>query len=68
MTDTHEQATVVKLTVPGMGSDHCSGIVRSSLERLDGIADIHTNISNHRVTVTLEQGGPDADRLRQTVE
>lgn len=68
MTDTHEQATVVKLTVPGMGSDHCSGIVRSSLERLDGIADIHTNISNHRVTVTLEQGGPDAERLRQTVE
>ncbi|SDM13219.1 hypothetical protein SAMN05660860_01871 [Geoalkalibacter ferrihydriticus] len=26
----------VTLTVPGMGSDHCAGIVRTSLERLDG--------------------------------
>ncbi|MCH8552298.1 MAG: heavy metal translocating P-type ATPase [Natronospirillum sp.] len=58
----------VKLTVPGMGSDHCAGIVRSSLDRLSGIDGIHTNISNHRVTVTLQQGGPDADKLRQTVE
>lgn len=26
-----------RLVVPGMGSDHCAGIVRSSIERLDAM-------------------------------
>ncbi|WP_198411178.1 heavy metal translocating P-type ATPase [Marinimicrobium alkaliphilum] len=56
------------ITVPGMGSDHCAGIVRKSLERLDGIASINTNVSNHKVTVAVESGGPEAERLRTTVE
>ncbi|MFU8832921.1 MAG: copper ion binding protein, partial [Wenzhouxiangella sp.] len=42
-----DSAAPVRLTVPGMGSDHCAGLVRDSLERLDGIEEIRTNISNH---------------------
>lgn len=38
-----------RLTVPGMGSDHCAGIVKTSLQRLAGISDIRTNIASHRV-------------------
>ncbi len=30
----------VTLTVPGIGSDHCAGIVRKMLERLDGVGEI----------------------------
>lgn len=66
--NTTQRSLVIKLTVPGMGSDHCAGIVRTSLQRLPGIANIHTNISNHRVTVTLAEDGPEAERLRSTVE
>ncbi|MFC3285002.1 heavy metal translocating P-type ATPase [Litchfieldella rifensis] len=57
-----------ELTVPGMGSDHCAGIVRQTLKRLPGIADIHTNIANHRVSVSVQPGGPDVDALRRAVE
>ena len=31
----------ITLTVPGMGSDHCAGIVRKTLERLDGVQKHH---------------------------
>ena len=58
----------IELIVPGMGSDHCAGIVKDSLSTLDGIAQISTNIARHRVTVTLEAHGPDASLLRRTVE
>jgi len=65
---TNVQNTLFKLTVPGMGSDHCAGIVRQTLNRLDGISEIHTNIANHRVEVTVQPDGPDGEQLRRAVE
>ncbi|MDX5434504.1 MAG: heavy metal translocating P-type ATPase, partial [Halomonas sp.] len=65
MTTTTKRIT---LTVPGMGSDHCAGIVRTTLQRLGGVAEIQTNIASHRVSIGVEQGGPDADVLKQAVE
>ena len=65
---TSEQQQIV-LTVPGMGSDHCAGIVSSSLRKLDGVATVSTNVANHRVTVTVDdsnRASPDA--LRDAVE
>ena len=61
-------ATTVWLTVPGMGSDHCAGIVRAALERLDAVSSVSTNIANHRVTVTTTRDGPDGGTLREAVE
>lgn len=60
--------TTVRLNVPGMGSDHCAGIVRETLERLPGVGGIETSIANHRVTVTLDQGETAPDVLRAAVE
>ncbi|QOC23940.1 copper-translocating P-type ATPase [Wenzhouxiangella sp. AB-CW3] len=57
-----------RLVVPGMGSDHCAGIVRSSIERLDGIESIRTNISNHRVQVKVGDNGPELESIRKAVE
>lgn len=48
-----DQATAT-LIIPGMGSDHCAGIIRTSLQRLDGVRDIQTNIAAHRVRVTYQ--------------
>jgi P-type Cu+ transporter len=58
----------IKLTVPGMGSDHCAGIVRDSLKRLEGVGDIKTNISNHKVKVAYKPDKVDPDAIRSAVE
>ncbi len=65
---TETTATTITLTVPGMGSDHCAGIVRTTLTRLEGVGEIHTNIANHRVAVAVRDGGPDGEALRSAVE
>lgn len=57
-----------ELVVPGMGSNHCAGIVSSTLEKLPGVENVSTNVSNHRVVVTTGQQGPDAAALRKAVE
>ncbi|MGM0783351.1 MAG: heavy metal translocating P-type ATPase [Pseudomonadota bacterium] len=58
----------ITLTVPGMGSDHCAGIVRTTLERFEGVGDIHTNIANHRVSIAVGAKGPDGEALKRAVE
>jgi P-type Cu+ transporter len=57
-----------ELIVPGMGSDHCAGIVRTTLQRLDGVHEISTNIASHRVSVNVAAGGPQEQALRTAVE
>lgn len=58
----------VQLIVPGMGSDHCAGIVRESLLRLDGIQHIDISIASHKVHIEVSGGGPTAEQLKQAVE
>ncbi len=40
--------TVVEIVVPGMGSDHCAGIIKTTLKRLDGVKEITTNIASRK--------------------
>lgn len=56
------------LVVPGMGSDHCAGIISESINRLPGIASVNTNIGNHRVTVQFQRGVVDARTIQTAVE
>ncbi len=56
------------LIVPGMGSDHCAGIVSGSIQRLPGIERVQTNISAHRVTVHFDAERSDLERIRASVE
>ena len=60
--------TKIKLIVPGMGSDHCAGIVRTSLARLHGIQHIQTSLASHRVYVSVDQDGPSMELIKQAVE
>lgn len=59
---------LAKLTVPGMGSDHCAGIVKRSLKRLEGMGDITTNIASHRVEATYDPDKLKLADLRIAVE
>ena len=45
----------IELIVPGMGSDHCAGIVRKTLEREDDVRSVQTHIARHRVLVTVPE-------------
>jgi P-type Cu+ transporter len=56
------------LTIPGMGSDHCAGIVRTSLERLEGVQDITTSIAAHRARVTFDADSLTPADLKAAVE
>ncbi|MGF2688231.1 heavy metal translocating P-type ATPase [Marinobacter sp. DUT-3] len=57
-----------ELIVPGMGSDHCAGIISKTIGRLDGIEELSTNIAKHRVSVRVRADGPDAEALKTAVE
>ncbi len=61
-------AVEVRLIVPGMGSNHCAGLVSSSIERLQGIVAVAANIANHRVTVRFDPAQVDSARIRAAVE
>lgn len=65
---TEKNTSVAKLIVPGMGSNHCAGLIRTSLERLSGITDIQTNIANHQVTVAFDSEQIIQDVIKTTVE
>jgi P-type Cu+ transporter len=61
-------AREVRLIVPGMGSDHCAGIVSGSIRRLPGIAQVGTSIANHRVSVRFDASATSAEAIRSAVE
>lgn len=57
-----------RLVVPGMGSDHCAGIVKSSLKRLKGLGDVSTNIAAHRVNASYDSRLLSLEDIRSAVE
>ncbi|HVL34985.1 MAG TPA: copper ion binding protein, partial [Burkholderiales bacterium] len=57
-----------RLTVPGMGSDHCTGIVSESIRRLPGVGEVRTNIASHKVAVRFDPSASTAQALRDAVE
>ena len=62
-----ENAAQVTLTVLGMGSDHCAGLISTSIRRLSGIYAVTTNIGTHKVTVDFNQQDCSANVIEQAV-
>ncbi|MDP3979242.1 MAG: heavy metal translocating P-type ATPase [Pseudomonas sp.] len=56
------------LIVPGMGSDHCAGLVSQSLKRLPGIAELSTSIASHKVRIEFDASQTDLATLQKAVE
>ena len=61
-------ARTAHLIVPGMGSDHCAGIVSTSLKRLTGVSEVRTDIATHRVDVMFNPDRLDIGALKKAVE
>ena len=60
-------AAQLTLTVPGMGSDHCAGLIATSIRRLPGIYAVTTNIGTHKVLVDFDHQSCTADIIEQAV-
>lgn len=58
----------IHLTIPDMGSDHCAGIVRKSIRRLDGIEDVKINLAAHRAAVGFDPDQVKREDIREAVE
>jgi Cu+-exporting ATPase len=56
------------LIVPGMGSDHCAGLVSQSLKRLPGITELNTSIASHKVRIEFDAEQTSLAALQQAVE
>lgn len=59
---------MISLVVPGMGSNHCAGLVSSSINRLPGITDVSTNIANHKVAVHFDSAKTTPEAIKEAVE
>ncbi len=68
MGSTDKKQSKAVLVVPGMGSNHCAGLVTTSLERLSGVNGIHTNIANHHVKVEYDTEKLQVSDLKTAVE
>ena len=68
--DTGESGTAptAHLIVPGMGSDHCAGIVSTALKRLNGVAEVRTDIAKHSVDVVFNPDRLEIAALKHAVE
>lgn len=64
----NETSSLAHLIVPGMGSDHCAGLVKESLLRLNGVGSVESNIALHRVSVNFDTQQLQLEDLRQAVE
>ena len=53
------------LIVPGMGSDHCAGLVSQSLKRLPGITELSTSIASHKVRIEFDAEQTSLAALKQ---
>ena len=62
-----ENAAQLTLTVPGMGSDHCAGLIETSIRRLPGIYTVTTHIGTHKVVVDFDHQCCSADVIEQAV-
>lgn len=57
-----------KFIVPSMGSDHCAGLIKTSLNRLRGIDAISTNIANHRVEIDYNVDALEINDIKKAIE
>ena len=45
----------IEFKVLGMGSDHCAGVVKKTVEKLDGVKEVETNFPNSYARVSYDE-------------
>ena len=58
----------VEFKVVGMGSEHCAGIVKSALEKLEGVKEVETSYANSSAKVKYEYGKVRIPDMKKAVD
>ena len=59
---------IVILSVPGMGSQHCAGIVETSLLRVGGVSNVKTNVAVKEVEIKFNSSKTNESSLMAAVK
>ena len=59
---------IVILSVPGMGSQHCAGIVETSLLRVGGVSNVKTNVAVKEVEIRFNSSKTNESSLMAAVK
>jgi Cu2+-exporting ATPase len=51
-----EPSTRIRLSIPGLDSEHCALIIQSALNPMPGIADVRVEVNNKQVSFILKDG------------
>lgn len=58
----------IEFKVVGMGSEHCAGIVKNALEKLEGIKEVETNYSNSSAKIKYNQGSVKISDMKKAID
>ncbi len=58
----------IEFKVVGMASEHCAGIVKNALQKLNGVKDVETNFANSFAKIKYEQGLVKVSDMKKAVE
>lgn len=57
----------VEFKVIGMASDHCAGVVKKAVERLEGVKEVETNYSNSYARVSYDESKLSTRQIMKTI-
>jgi P-type Cu+ transporter len=63
-----QDKSLARLIIPDMCSDHCAGLISSSLKRLEGVGEVRSNLAARRIEVQFDPERLEVEQLRAAVE
>jgi P-type Cu+ transporter len=58
----------VTLTVSGMGSDHCAGVVKRVIESFTSVQEAHTSFANHEAVISFKEDDVDLESIIKAIK
>ncbi len=63
-----EDVQTSKFNVIGMGSDHCAGVVKGAVEKLNGVLKVEASFANGIAVVEYKKGGVRVSDIKKTID
>jgi Cu+-exporting ATPase len=57
----------IELKVMGMGSDHCAGVVKKAVMKLEGVREVETNYPNSYARITYDENKVNTRRITKAI-
>jgi len=60
--------TKKKFKIEGMGSEHCAGVVKNAVEKLNGVTKIETNFNNGSAIVEYQSEAVKISDIKKAID